>query len=145
MKRMAVFGLLLAVACVLSGCENPDPRLNGTWSGEEYYFNIQGDEVNLRLDSGTGSRDGSTSATITYETKRKLIGSNEITWTENGETTSGLYKFGGSDDNKLYLSIDAASALSLQPALGPVWVLDRVTEAKTAPSAWEKLISLLGK
>ena len=142
MKRMAVFGLLLAAACVLPGCETPIPAQR-VLVRRGVLFQHQG-EVSPP-DSGTGSRDGSTAVTITYETKRKLIGSNEITWTENGETTSGLYKFGGSDDNKLYLSIDAASALSLQPALGPVWVLDRVTEAKASPSAWEKLISLLGK
>lgn len=142
MKRLTMLGLLLAAACTIFGCTNPDSRLNGSWSGDEYFLGFRGDKINVTFDNGNGSYDGSTNYVIAYETKRKLILSSEITWTEDGETTTGLYKFEGGDAEKLYLSIDAASALSLEPSIGPVWVLEKTPATEASISTWDKLLSL---
>lgn len=140
MKRIVTLSVLVLAAVLVSGCWNPDSRLNGTWSGKIYYEGAPldwVDSVTLYFNRGSGTlsiiEDGDKySDPFSYETKYKLSGANDITLRADGEVLLGMYKFDGLSTKNLNLILDLWYDVSfnercLDPSIGPVFVLTKVS------------------
>lgn len=151
MKRFVVLSLLVLAAVSFSGCWNPDFRLNGTWNGKLYYKGAPEDgSYTFYFNRGMGTLTWSESGyrgsePFNYTTKFKLSGPNDLTVTIFDEFTIGMYKFDGISKGNLYVALDlfdvAFTERSLEPAVGPVFVLTKVSSKNLLSNTWDYLAS----